>query len=313
MNSRSLAPLLTAVVLGLAAISPLCAQMAPGGPPPASAAPAAADPKGREVLSVDFPDEDIRTILSNVADLFEINVFLPETLKGKATIKLRNVTWRQVFDNLLKPVGYTYVEEGNIIKVVSNETLQQEPMMTDVFTLNNARAADVAPTITSLIDPATGGKVVVDQRSNSLVVTTRPSRIAQIRSIVERLDRGTEQVMIESKFVEVTEGNLRNIGVNWSSLSGYQVGVGKISQTFDRTRGQASGSSADTRTSNDTKTTTGSTSGTFSTVSSSQTSGSTHQQFADRDQRHADVNFQHLRFRGALRLDHQWQHVGLQQ
>jgi type IV pilus assembly protein PilQ len=99
--------------------------------------------------------------------------------------------------------------------------------------------------------------------------------MTQIRAIVERLDRGTEQVMIESKFVEVTEGNIRNIGVNWSSLSGYQVGVGKINQTFERTRGQTTGSSGDTRSNNDTKTTTGSTNGVTSTVTNNQTSGST--------------------------------------
>jgi type IV pilus assembly protein PilQ len=115
---------------------------------------------------------------------------------------------------------------------------------------------------------------VIDQRSNSLVVTTRPSRMTQIRSIIERLDRGTEQVMIESKFVEVTEGKIRNIGVNWSSLSGYQVGVGKINQTFDRTRGQTTGASNDVRNSNDAKTTTSATNGLTSTVSNSQTSGS---------------------------------------
>lgn len=281
MNSRLLAPTLTAATLGLVVLLPLQAQPSPASVAPAPAAPAVApaptptaDAKGREVLSVDFPDDDIRAILRNVADLFELNVIMPESLKGKATIKLRDVTWRQIFDNLLKPVGYTYVEEGNIIKVVSNETLQQEPMMTDVFTLNYAKAADIAPTITSLIDAATGGKVVVDQRSNSLVVTTRPSRMTQIRSIIERLDRGTEQVMIESKFVEVTEGKIRNIGVNWSSLSGYQVGAGKINQTFERTRGQTSGSSGDTRTNNDSKTSTGSTNGVSSTVSNNQTSGS---------------------------------------
>jgi type IV pilus assembly protein PilQ len=264
--------------LGLAAVLPLQAQPAPAPTAPvAPVAPAvspaptaSADAKSKEVLSVDFPDDDIRAILRNVADLFELNVIMPESLKGKATIKLRDVTWRQIFDNLLKPVGYTYLEEGNIIKVVSNETLQQEPMMTDVFTLNYAKAADIAPTITSLIDGATGGKVVIDQRSNSLVVTTRPSRMTQIRSIIERLDRGTEQVMIESKFVEVTEGKIRNIGVNWSSLSGYQVGVGKINQTFDRTRGQTTGASNDVRNSNDAKTTTSATNGFTSTVSNSQ-------------------------------------------
>ena len=170
MNSRPLVPIMAVAALGLAAVLPLQAQPAPAPTAPvAPVAPAvspaptaSADAKSKEVLSVDFPDDDIRAILRNVADLFELNVIMPESLKGKATIKLRDVTWRQIFDNLLKPVGYTYVEEGNIIKVVSNEALQQEPMMTDVFTLNYAKAADIAPTITSLIDGVLGKKAIVE-------------------------------------------------------------------------------------------------------------------------------------------------------
>src|SRR5690606_5330585 len=74
--------------------------------------------KGKETLSVDFPNAEIRTILRNIADLFDLNLVIPETLQGRASLKLRDVTWRQIFDVLLQPVGYTYVTDGNIIKIV---------------------------------------------------------------------------------------------------------------------------------------------------------------------------------------------------
>lgn len=194
--------------------------------------------RDRDTLSVDFPDEDIKTILRNVADLFELNLVVPDTLTGKTSIKLRDVTWRQIFTVVLTPVGYTYIEEGNIIKIVSNESLQQEPAATEVFILNNAKASDIKPTVDGLIDAASGGKIVIDSRSNALVITERPSRMNRIRSIIEQLDRPTDQVMIESKFVEVTDRDVRNIGVNWASLQGMQLGVGNIQQTWTRSRGQ---------------------------------------------------------------------------
>lgn len=196
------------------------------------------DAAGRDTLSVDFPDEDIRNILRNVADLFELNIIMPDTLQGKTTIKLRDVTWRQIFESVLQPVGYTYKEEGNIIKIISNESLAQEPVSTEVFIINYARAADIQPTITSLIDAAAGGKIVVDTRSNSLVITERPSRMNRIRPIIEQLDRATDQVMIESKFVEVTDSDVKNLGVNWSSLANYQLSAGELGGTFTRTRDQ---------------------------------------------------------------------------
>ena len=212
----------------------------PGEEGPKGNATKAKDSSGKDSVSVDFRDQDIRDILSNVADLFEINLVMPETLQGKQTIKLRDVTWRQIFQNVLSPVNYTYIEDGNIIKIVSNESLTQEPVSTDVFLINYARAADILPTITTLVDAAAGGRIVVDARSNSLVITERPTRMNRIRPIIEQLDRATDQVMIETKFVEVHASDVKNIGVNWSSLANYQVGVGGIKGSFDRNRGQTS-------------------------------------------------------------------------
>ena len=233
---------------------PAAADTAPAGAPAAgtaatpaagaAAATAAAaaskgkDSAGRDTLSVDFPDEDIRNILRNVADLFELNIIMPDALQGKTTIKLRDVTWRQIFESVLQPVGFTYIEDGNIIKIVSNESLLQEPTSTDVFLINYAKASDIMPTISSLVDAAAGGKIVVDARSNSLIITERPTRMNRIRPIIEQLDRATDQVMIESKFVEVADSDVKNIGVNWSSLAAYQLSAGNLGGTFARGRTQ---------------------------------------------------------------------------
>jgi type IV pilus assembly protein PilQ len=225
------------------AVAPAAASSGAAATP--AAAPAKSkDSSGRDTLSVDFPDEDVRNILRNVADLFELNIIMPESLQGKTTIKLRDVTWRQIFQSVLDPVGYTYVEEGNIIKIIAKDTLNEEPVTTDVFIINYARAGDILPTISSLVDN-TKGKIVVDSRSNSLVITERPTRLSRIKPIIEQLDRATDQVMIESKFVEVTDSDVKNIGVNWASLQNYGLGVSKMSSTFDRTRGQNSTNGVD--------------------------------------------------------------------
>ncbi len=239
--------------------------------------------RARDTLSVDFPDEEVRNILRNVADLFELNLVIPDTLQGNTSIKLRDVTWRQIFEVVLAPVGYTFVEEGNIIKVVSQESLMQEPTTTDVFVINYARAEDLRSSIEPLIDSAVGGRIVVNTRSNALIITERPSRLSRIRPIIEQLDKATDQVMIESKFVEVTNRDVKNIGVNWSSLSGYQVGVGNIGRTYDSDSGNTytndssneSINESETVTTNDStsNTTSGTTSGSTSTTTSSISAG----------------------------------------
>jgi type IV pilus assembly protein PilQ len=199
---------------------------------PVAAVVPAAPEAPKDTLSVDFPDEDIRNILRNVADLFELNIVMPDTLQGRTSIKLRDVTWRQIFNVVLAPVGYTFVEDGNIIKIVTNESLTQEPLSTDVYILNYARAEEIKPSIDSLVNPTTvttpGGRVQVDKRINALIISERPSVLAKILPVLRNLDKPTDQVMIESKFVEVNDTNVKNLGVNWSSLNNYQVGYSPV-------------------------------------------------------------------------------------
>ncbi len=237
---------LTAMSAMLAAASPALAQTKPVvPPPPPDSAPATVQPAsdlsvkdkdsggaaatkskdslGKEAMSIDMPDEEIRNILRNVAELYDLNIVIPDTLQGKSSIKLHDVSWRQIFQVVLTPVGYTFVEDGNIIKIVSNESLTQEPVSTEIFVINYAKAAEIQPTLASLVDAAAGGKIVIDTRTNSLVITERPSRMKRIRPVIDELDRPTAQVMIESKFVEISNNDVKNIGVNWSSLSGYTL------------------------------------------------------------------------------------------
>lgn len=189
------------------------------------AAPLASPTKGKDTLSVDFPDEEIRTILRNVADLFELNLVIPDTLQGRTSLKLREVTWRQIYQVILSPIGYTFVEDGNIIKIVSQDSLLAEPVSTEIFIINYAKADDILKVITTMVEPSAGGKIIVDQRANALVVTERPSRLGSIRPVIEKLDRATDQVMIESKFIEITSGNERELGIDWVVAGGSLGGV----------------------------------------------------------------------------------------
>ena len=210
-------------------LTPLAVPAAEAAPVVAAASPAST---AADTLSVDFPDEDIRNILRNVADLFELNIVMPDTLVGRTSIKLRDVTWRQIFKVVLAPVGYTFIEDGNIIKIVTNESLAAEPLSTEIFILNYARAEEIMLSVTALVDTASGGRVLLDKRINALIISERPSKLARISPVLKDLDKATDQVMIESKFVEVTDRDIKNLGVNWSSLNGYGVSAGPASRTY---------------------------------------------------------------------------------
>ncbi|HKJ89866.1 MAG TPA: secretin N-terminal domain-containing protein [Oceanipulchritudo sp.] len=165
---------------------------------------------------------------------------MPDALTGSVSIKLRDVTWQQVFSVVLEPLNFTYIIDGNIIKIKSQDELALEPVDTRVFIVDFAKAGEIRGSIEPLVDAAAGGRIQVDTRSNALVITERPSRMNDIQEIIEILDRPTEQVMIESKFVEITGREEDSIGVDWQSMIGYRMQAGPMQRTYERVDGRNS-------------------------------------------------------------------------
>jgi len=171
-----------------------------------------------ETISVDFPGEEIRVVISNVADIYNLNVVIPESLEGKITIKLRNVTWRQVFDVVLSPLGYGYVEDYNIIKIRSLDELENT-VDTRIFNPNYAEAERLRMSLMPLVDGSNGEVIRVDKRTNALIITASSLHMSSIAQVIERLDRPPAQVMIEARLFEITDSERANAGLDWHTLS----------------------------------------------------------------------------------------------
>ncbi len=72
-----------------------------------------------ERISVDFPTESRRTIIMNVADHYGLNISWPVDCPDEPTpMKLRNVTWQDIFDLAFAGSDFTYFTRGNIVWVV---------------------------------------------------------------------------------------------------------------------------------------------------------------------------------------------------
>lgn len=67
--------------------------------------------------------------------------------------------------------------------------------------------------------------IAADVANNTLIITANPTSLQAIASLIESLDQPIQQVMIETRFVEVSDVDERNIGVNWSSLRNFSIGT----------------------------------------------------------------------------------------
>jgi len=96
---------------------------------------------GRETITLDFPEEDVRTVLRVIADLYQLNLVIPEELEGSISIKLRDVGWREAFDTILDSFGYTYIIRGNLVKIISidNQNIELLTSMGTQIQFNRVR------------------------------------------------------------------------------------------------------------------------------------------------------------------------------
>lgn len=187
-------------------------------------------------ITVNYPDQEIRVILRNIADLLDINLVIPETLIGRTSLKLRNVSWRKIFEIVLKPVGFSFTEEDNVVRVLSLEEINKEPMSIRTFSIKYAKAASVAKSLEPIIK-GTGGIVQVDDQSNTLIVKDRPSALLDIENLLasSNLDKPPLQVMIETKFIEVSQNigdDNDGFGLDWWSDGALFGGANNILKTI---------------------------------------------------------------------------------
>jgi type II secretory pathway component GspD/PulD (secretin) len=64
------------------------------------------------------------------------------------------------------------------------------------------------------------GKISVDARTNSIIVTDIPEVFPQVEQILAELDRKAPQVMIEAQIVEINSDRAQQLGLEWGGATG---------------------------------------------------------------------------------------------
>lgn len=61
------------------------------------------------------------------------------------------------------------------------------------------------------------GKLVADDRTNSLIITDVPANFPRLEAAIQQLDVATKQVLIEVEVVETTLGKAKHLGIEWGT------------------------------------------------------------------------------------------------
>ena len=211
-------------------------------PPPAgSPEQGDADAYTGERLSLNFQDIEVRAVLKLIADFTQLNLVVSDTVSGHITLRLQNVPWDQALDLVLKTKGLDQRHIGNVLMVAPVEEIAERerqqieanrqlaelaPLETDFLQIRYASAADVV----GLISANSGegnlsalvsarGSVVLDERTNAVLITDTAARLAQVREFIERIDVPIRQVMIEARIVAVQSDVAQSLGIRWGGAA----------------------------------------------------------------------------------------------
>jgi len=193
-----------------------------------------------EKLSLNFQNIEVRSVLQLIADVTELNLVASDTVKGNITLRLDNVPWDQALDLVLKTKGLDKRQIGNVLMVApAAEIAERErqeletkkqleelaPLRTEYIRVRYANARELfdlflpqygerggnsgaASAGRSAQDRnATGsilserGNAIVDERTNSIILTDTEEKIAEFRKVVDQVDIPIRQVMIEARIV----------------------------------------------------------------------------------------------------------------
>src|SRR6056300_1559887 len=151
-------------------------------------------------ISLNFQDIEVRAVLQLIADFTELNLVASDTVMGSITLRLQNVPWDQALELVLKTRGLDKRQIGNVLMVAPADEI------VDLFSAGSEDGG-------SLISAR--GSVIVDPRTNSLIVTETSAKLAEIRTLIDLVDIPIRQVMIEARIV-IAQSNLdEQLGIRW--------------------------------------------------------------------------------------------------
>ena len=200
-----------------------------------------------ETTLIRFQDIPITSAIENLARQAGINYLMdPKVGYGQPdangvtkpepslTIRLENTTPEQALLAVLDNYGLQLVEDPKtkIDKITTKDPTAPPPLITHVYQLAYASVSNMESAVsTALTDKRS--KVVSDVRTSQLIVLATDKEQIDADSLIKKLDQPTRQVLIETRFIEISSNPTTTKGIDWSGTLQAQniiAGNGAFSQ-----------------------------------------------------------------------------------
>ncbi|MDH3393793.1 MAG: hypothetical protein OEL66_07275, partial [Desulfobulbaceae bacterium] len=186
-----------------------------------------------KLISIDFVDTDIGTVLRALSRLANQNILISPDITGLVNTHIKEAPWNQVFMGIISSYNLIVVKDKELLRVMSMADMKRQlertslslekeqvgPLETRVVSIEFSDPAEMVDSIKVLLtkdkEGNPRGAVSVDKHARSLVIREVAENIDNLLEFVWKLDRPTPQTLIEAHIVETTQDTARELGVQW--------------------------------------------------------------------------------------------------
>ena len=219
-------------------------------------------------VTFNFQDVPVRTVLQLIAEESNLNIVAADTVQGNVTLRLINVPWDQALDIVLQAKSLDKRRSGNVVWVAPQAEIakfeqdkedarisleERAEKVTEYIPINYGNAEDIAKLLTEESKGnaqgggggqgggqnsqdrgflSSRGSISFDKRTNTLLVIDIPQRVANIRNLVQQLDKPVDQVVIEARIVIASENVARELGAKFGISGSARDGKAYFSDTI---------------------------------------------------------------------------------
>jgi hypothetical protein len=163
---------------------------------------AAGDPGLATLVSLDADDAFLPKVLAALAERSGYNVVAGPEVNNqqRISIHLKETPVEEAINLVVRAAGLSYEIVGHSFLVSGRENLKQEVGLSPYLVeLEYARASEIKGLLKDL-----SGNIQVDTARNALLISTSPKTIAEVRRIVQTVDRPSKQIMLQTRVIEVS-------------------------------------------------------------------------------------------------------------
>jgi type II secretory pathway component GspD/PulD (secretin) len=159
---------------------------------------------------LDLRKMEVSDVLKLISQKSGINIVGTQNVKGQVTVYLKNVTVEEALKIIAEANDWAYIKDKDIIKVMTNQEYEAQfgyrfgkEVQTKIVKLTYASATDVLATLSQIKNAF--GKVISDEKSNTLILVDTNEKLAEMDMIIKQLDVPTETKVFDLSYAKAEE------------------------------------------------------------------------------------------------------------